>query len=158
MPTKVKSLRALAKALKLSPAAIKKHASEPGFPPADRAGLYSVPATRAFLESRRELDKAAPGGSYKQSVERKAAAQARREELKLAVEEGALVNAETVEMQQRQFVQVVQSDLLNAHTTLAMLVTGKTGAELENEIKGFMRRMIESWKKLAKKKEDERAG
>jgi hypothetical protein len=54
-------------------------------------------------------------------------------------------------MQQRQFVQTVQAGLLNTHTTLAVLVQGKTQPECENEIKAFMRRMIESWQKLAKK-------
>jgi hypothetical protein len=151
MPNKVRSIRALAKACGMSHPALLAQMKNPGFPPADKKGLYSVAATKAFLESRRELDKANPGGSMKQSLERKAAAQAGREELKLQVERGLLIDKDTVEMQQRAFVQVVQSDLLNAHTTLAVLVSGKTGPDLENEIKAYMRRMIESWQKLAKK-------
>jgi hypothetical protein len=151
MPVKVRSIRALAKACKVAFAVMLRHSKQPGFPSPDANGMYSVAAAKAYLESRRELDKANPGGSMKESLERKAAAQAGREELKLQVEKGILIDKDTVDMQQRQFVQTVQAGLLNTHTTLAVLVQGKTQPECENEIKAFMRRMIESWQKLAKK-------
>ncbi len=142
---------AIASRLGISAAAVGQLLKAPDAPAEVEKGLFDLAAVRAFWKSRKALDKAKPTGSYADELKAKTAAQRALLELDLEVKRGNLIDRDTVEMQQRAFVQVVQSDLLNAHTTLALLVSGKTGADLETEIKGFMRRLIQSWQKLAKK-------
>ena len=147
---RITSLRALATACGSSPSVMIRAAKMPDFPGAV-SGAYSVPAVKAWMKKQSELNKANPGGTYAEELKAKVTAQRQLLDLELEVKRGNLIDRDTVEMQQRAFVQVVQSGLLNMHTTLAMLVAGKTQGECETEIKGYARRMIESWKKLAKK-------
>ena len=74
---------------------------------------------------------------------------ARLAELDLAEREGRLIDKETVERDQRAFVQIVTNDLLTCHGTIAHLCVGKTHAEAETAVKTHIRRMLENWQKLA---------
>jgi hypothetical protein len=141
----------LAKRLKCSTKAVSMLLKAPEAPAPIGKGMWDLDAVRAFQSERRSLDKSKPTGTYAEALRAKTEAQRDLLKLELEVKRGNLIDKDTVEMQQRAFVQVVQSGVLNMHTTLAMLVAGKSQGECETEIKGYARRMIESWKKLAKK-------
>lgn len=150
-PTPPLNKATIARRLGISAAAVGMLLKAPDAPGPVQKGLYDFAAVNAFWKSRKALDKSKPTGSYADELKAKTAAQRALLELELEVKRGNLIDRDTVEMQQRAFVQVVQSDLLTAHSTLALLISGKTGPDVETEIKGFMRRLIQSWQKLAKK-------
>ena len=149
--TKSMNKTKLAAHLGISAAAVGVLLRAPDAPTPTGKGVYDLAAVKAFWQTRKALDKSNPTGTYAEELKAKTAAQRALLELDLEVKRGNLLDKDTVEMQQRAFVQVTQSDLMNAHTTLALLVAGKTGPEIETEIKGYMRRLIQSWQKLAKR-------
>jgi hypothetical protein len=155
-PIKPRNKSQLAAYLGISAAAVGTLLKAPDAPAPIGKGVYDPAAVKAFWHTRKALDKAKPSGTYAEELIAKTAAQRALLELELEVKRGNLIERDTVEMQQRAFVQTVQSDLLNMPQTLALMLVGKDQSGMELEIKGYVRRLIESWKKLAKKGEVEK--
>jgi hypothetical protein len=132
--SKSTSIRQAAASAGLSPSAVHRKMRENPRLTAPQAAQTVKTERRSLQESRESL----------------ADTRAKLAELELAEREGRLINKDTVDMQKHAFVQIVQSGIMSMHTTLAMLCLGKTQSECETEIKGYARRMIEGWKKLAR--------
>lgn len=145
----------IARKLGISAAAVGMLLRAPDAPAPVGKGRYDLTAVKAFWQSRKALDKSKPTGTYAEELKAKTAAQRALLELELEIKRGQLVYREATEQAQREFVSVVQNDMLNAHTSLALRVVGKPVEECELEIKAFMIRMIHGWQKAAKSQETE---
>lgn len=136
--SKATSIRQAAASAGLSPSAVHRKMKE-------NPRLTAPQAAQTVKKERRSLH---------ESREAIADTRAKLAEIELAEREGRLIDYETVEMQQRNFVQTVQSGLLNMPAPLAMILHGKTQPEMEIEIKSYARRLMQSWQKMAKKDPD----
>jgi hypothetical protein len=145
---KVANQTQLATLMNLSRVSVGKLLKAPDAPKQCERGKWNVSEVRAFWKVRQSLDKSKPAGTYAEELIAKTAAQRALLELELETKRGNLLDKDTVELRERGFVQTIQTDLLNAHTTLAQLVAGKTVPECETEIRAFMRRQIQHWAKM----------
>lgn len=125
-----------------------KHAAKP-----DAQAIKDDPEKlAAFIKEEQKKDNRLQSSDViRQAKDALAVYRAKMAKLDFDKAEGRLIDKDTVEMQQRAFVQTVTAGVLNMHTTLALLVAGKSVQDCETEIRAYGRRMLESWKKLARK-------
>jgi hypothetical protein len=141
----------LAKYFGCNQSAISAQAKQPDAPALGPDRRYSLTEWVKFRRHQEAMNKAKPSGSYGEELRAKVAAQRALLELELEVKRGSLLERDTVERHQREFVQVVTNGLLNAPQPLSLLVANKPPAECAKVIREFNRRMLEGWQKMNQK-------
>jgi hypothetical protein len=141
----MKTKGATAKDIGASGKTFHKHRHKPGAPDPkkDPDGFIR------FVEDARKDDNRLKSSEVaRQARDMAAVYKAKMAKLEYEEKEGSMVNKDTVERWEREFVQVVTNGLLNAPQPLSLLVANKPPAECAKVIREFNRRMLEGWKKM----------
>jgi hypothetical protein len=138
----------LAARLKCSQQAISAQAKLPDAPKRGKDGKYELAEWVAFRSVQASMNKAAPKGTYAESLARKAAAQATLAELEVKEKEGAVISMDSIRQSNAAAMAVIQTDIMAMGELLAPVLYGKDMVGIKEEIDKHARRLLSAWHQI----------